>query len=74
MPTRTRTPKPANNNQTANSNGKRYNDDDNLDGISNGFTFDRSPAGSLSGPPSGAVAIGDAISNLNQIGANCSTP
>ncbi len=59
---------------TLNANGKTYAGDDNNDGISNGFIFDRSPNGALTGPPSGAVAIADAISDLNQIGANCSTP
>jgi len=53
---------------------KTYGGDDNNDGVSNGLTFDRSPNGSFTGPPSGAVTIADAISNLNQIGANCSTP
>ena len=62
---------------TANANGKTYGGDDNNDGTTNGETFDRSPAASngaiaLTGPPSGAVTIADAISNLNQIGANCS--
>jgi hypothetical protein len=59
---------------TANANGKTYGGDDNVDGVSNGLTFDRSPAATFTGPPSGAVTIADAISNLNQIGANCSTP
>ncbi len=57
-----------------NANGKTYAGDDNQDGISNAITFDRSPAGVLTGPPSGAVSIADAVSNENQIGANCSTP
>jgi len=57
-----------------NSNHKTYAGDDNVDGISNGLTFDRSPAATFSGPPNGAVTIADAIGNLNQIGANCSTP
>ena len=59
---------------TANTNHKTYAGDDNTDGISNGATFDRSPAATFSGPPSGAITIADAISNLNQIGANCASP
>ncbi len=61
---------------TANANGHTYAGDDNNDGAPNGEVFDRSPAGSngvvvLTGAPNGAVSIADAISNLNQIGANC---
>lgn len=64
----------ASNPNTPNGSGKTYGGDDNQDGFTNGEIYDRSPAGSLTGPPSGAVAIADALSNLPQIGANCSTP
>ena len=61
----------------ANLNGRTYGGDDNNDGTTNGETFDRSPGASngtvfLTGAPNGAVSIADAISSLNQIGANCS--
>ena len=64
---------------TPNANGKTYAGDDNLDGIPNSETFDRSPGANngtitLTAGPNGAVSIADAISNLNQIGGNCSSP
>jgi hypothetical protein len=59
---------------TPNANGKTYAGDENLDSIPNFEIFDRSPAGPLTGPPSGSVAIGDALSALAQIGDLCSSP
>jgi hypothetical protein len=57
-----------------NASGKNYGGDENLDGVKNFEIFDRSPGvAGMTGAPSGAVNINDAIANLAQIGANCST-
>ena len=67
----------ANPNQT-NGNGAIYGSDFNANGITDGQEYDRTIPNSAkpyrSGPPSGAVQIGDAIVALNQVGANCTAP
>ncbi len=59
---------------TPNSNGKTY-AGLTPDGSPGFETYDRSAvvAKPDSGPPDGAISIADALINLNQIGANCST-
>ena len=61
-----------------NGNGAIYGSDFNANGITDGQEYDRTIPNSAkpyrSGPPSGAVQIGDAIVALNQVGANCTAP
>ncbi len=59
-----------------NSNGVSYNSDLNINGVADGREYDRTPSTDMSqpwrsGPPNGAVTIGDALVALNQVGDNC---
>ncbi len=59
-----------------NAAGVSYNTDLNSNGIPDGREYDRTAGGFAdqpwrSGPPSGAVSIGDAIVDLAQVGDNC---
>ena len=58
-----------------NSNGKSY-AGLTAEGSPSFEIFDRSASlfTDKTGPPNGAVTIGDAILNLNQVGANCTSP
>ncbi len=60
----------------ANASGAKYGTDLNANGMVDGQEYDRTiPDQShpwRSGPPDGAVTIGDAIVGLQQVGANCS--
>jgi hypothetical protein len=64
----------ANPNQ-ANGNAVIYGSDLNANGVTDGQEYDRTIPNSAkpyrSGPPNGAVTIGDAIVGLQQVGANC---
>ena len=62
----------------ANLNGVSYNSDLNKNGIPDGQEYDRSASTDAtkpwrSGPPNGAVTIGDVIVELAQVGDNCTT-
>ena len=62
----------------ANLNGVSYNSDVNKNGIPDGQEYDRSASTDAtkpwrSGPPNGAVTIGDVIVELAQVGDNCTT-
>ena len=64
------------NNSIPNINGNDYDSDTNFNGIEDGAEYDRSVSSDLtkpwrSGPPSGSVAIADAIVTLAQIGDHC---
>ena len=58
-----------------NGNGVVYGSDLNGNGVVDGREYDRTLPDSskpwLSGPPNGIVSIADAITALNQVGANC---
>jgi hypothetical protein len=51
--------------------GRDYDDDANANGVEDGAEYDRSPLGAISGPPSGSVAIADALVIIAQVGDAC---
>ncbi len=59
----------------ANASGAKYGTDLNANGVLDGQEYDRTIPDQAhpwrSGPPDGAVSIGDAIVGLQQVGANC---
>jgi hypothetical protein len=59
------------NNGGTNVNGRDYDNDANSNGVEDGVEYDRSPAGAVSGPPSGAVSLQDVGVILAQVGDTC---
>jgi subtilisin family serine protease len=59
------------NNGGPNTSGRDYDNDVNLNGIEDGVEYDRTPAGMISGAPSGAVSLQDVAVVLAQVGDSC---
>jgi hypothetical protein len=53
------------------SGGQNYQHDTNTNGVVDGMEYDRTPAGSISGPPNGAITLSDVGVILAQVGHSC---